>query len=174
MTAIFQHIEKTMNFKRRLTGLILLSSFMMNVSYAQLPEQYVMTLELAQQLNQKVMQQCAQDAKPAAVVVLDHGGNVLSSQRHESVGIHNLIAAERKAFTAYSTKTHTLDFMRNAQKNPDAQNLNSLPELLLLGGGIPVFYQGQLIGAVGVAGAGGSVQDHQCAQKGIETVLKQL
>lgn len=151
-----------------------MSSFIMSTSHAQLPQQYVMTLEIAQQFTQKVMQQCAQDAKSAAIVVLDHGGNVLSSQRHESVGVHNLIAAERKAFTAYSTKTSTLDFMRNAQKNPDAQNLNSLPELLLLGGGVPVLYQGQLLGAVGVAGAGGSVQDHQCAQKGVEAVLKQL
>ena len=174
MTTRFQHIEKTMNFKRRLTGLILLSSLMMNVSHAQLPQQYVMSLEIAQQPNQKVMQQCTQDAKPAAVVVMDQGGNVITSQRHESVGIHNLIAAERKAFTAYSSKTPTLEFMRNAQKNPDAQNLNSLPELLLLGGGVPVVYQGQLIGSVGVAGAGGSVQDHQCAQKGIDAVLKQL
>lgn len=174
MTASFQYIEKTMDLKRISTSLMMLSSFMMNVSHAQLPQQYIMSLEIAQRFNQKVMQQCAQDAKPAAVVVIDHGGNVLSSQRHESVGIHNLIAAERKAFTAYSTKTPTLDFMRNAQKNPDAQNLNSLPELLLLGGGVPVFYQGQLIGSVGVAGAGGSIQDHQCAQKGIEAALKQL
>ncbi|WP_252150271.1 heme-binding protein [Acinetobacter sp. B51(2017)] len=160
--------------KRISTGCILLSSLMGSVSHAKMPQQYVMSLEVAQQLNQKVMQQCAQDAKPAAVVVMDQGGHVLSSQRYEAVGIHNLIAAERKAFTAYSSKTPTLDFMRNAQKNPDAQNLNSLPELLLLGGGVPVFYQGQLIGAVGVAGAGGSVQDHQCAQKGIESLLKQL
>lgn len=144
------------------------------LSHAALNQHYTMSLQVANQLSLQVMQQCTQDAKPAAVVVLDQGGNVLSSQRHESVGIHNLIAAQRKAFTAYSTKTNTLDFMRNAQKNPDAQNLNSLPELLLLGGGVPVIYQGQLLGAVGVAGAGGSVQDHQCAQKGIETVLKQL
>ena len=144
------------------------------LSHAALNQHYTMSLQVANQLSLQVMQQCTQDAKPAAVVVLDQGGNVLSSQRHESVGIHNLIAAQRKAFTAYSTKTNTLDFMCNAQKNPDAQNLNSLPELLLLGGGVPVIYQGQLLGAVGVAGAGGSVQDHQCAQKGIETVLKQL
>lgn len=163
-----------MHFIKKSMLLMITTTCCSAVSHAALNQHYVMSLTLANQLNQQVMQQCTQDAKPAAVVVLDQGGNVLSSQRHESVGIHNLIAAQRKAFTAYSTKSNTLDFMRNAQKNPDAQNLNSLPELLLLGGGVPVIYQGQLLGAVGVAGAGGSVQDHQCAQKGIETVLKQL
>lgn len=147
---------------------------MTSVAHAELKSGYIMPLDLAVLIATNVMQTCQSDAKSAAVVVLDQGGNVLTSQRHESVGIHNLIAAERKAFTAYSTKSNTLDFMRNAQKNADAQNLNSLPELLLLGGGVPVVYKNQLIGAVGVAGAGGSVQDHQCAQKGVEKTLNTL
>lgn len=95
-----------------------------------------MDLNTANQLAENVMQTCQKASKPAAVTVLDQGGNVLASQRHESVGIHNLTASQRKAFTAYSTKTSTLDFMRHAQKNPDAQNLNTLDELLLLGGGV--------------------------------------
>ncbi|MGX5700385.1 GlcG/HbpS family heme-binding protein [Acinetobacter kookii] len=151
---------------------LLLSS--MSMAHAEFKTAPVMSLEAAQLMANNVMLTCQKQAKPAAVVVLDQGGNLLASQRHESVGIHNLIAAERKAFTAYSTKTSTLDFMRNAQKNLDAQNLNSLPELLLLGGGVPVMYQNQILGAVGVAGAGGSVQDHQCANSGIQTTLKQL
>ncbi|OAL76660.1 heme-binding protein [Acinetobacter sp. ANC 4779] len=154
---------------------VLSVAFLTNTfAHAELKTGYIMPLETAELMAKNVMHACQVDAKPAAVVVLDQGGNILTSQRHESVGIHNLIAAERKAFTAYSTKTNSLDFMRNAQKNPDAQNLNSLPELLLLGGGVPVIYKDQLLGAVGVAGAGGSVQDHQCAKKGIETTLKTL
>ncbi|MFV5502327.1 GlcG/HbpS family heme-binding protein [Acinetobacter sp. 226] len=158
------------------TTLTLLSSVLLlsSVAHAEFKTAPVMSLEVAKLMASNVMLACQQQAKPAAVVILDQGGNLLASQRHESVGIHNLIAAERKAFTAYSTKTSTLDFMRNAQKNPDAQNLNSLPELLLLGGGVPVIYQNQIVGAVGVAGAGGSVQDHQCANSGIQTTLKQL
>lgn len=100
-----------------------------------------MELSTANQLAENVMQACQKASKPAAVTVLDQGGNVLAGQRHESVGIHNLTASQRKAFTAYSTKTSTLDFMRHAQKNPDAQNLNTLDELLLLGGGVPVVYK---------------------------------
>ena len=39
---------------------------------------------------------------------------------------------------------------------------------------MPVVYKSQLLGAVGVAGAGGSIQDDQCAQQGIEITLKQI
>ncbi len=144
------------------------------MSYAAPKASYVMDLDLANQLAKHVMQACSTTAKPAAVVILDQGGNILASQRHETVGIHNLIAAQRKAFTAYSTQMTTLKFMRNAQKNIDSQNLTTLPELLLLGGGIPVFYKNQLIGAVGVAGAGGSLQDDQCAQHGLDITLKTI
>ncbi|ENX08164.1 hypothetical protein F897_02572 [Acinetobacter variabilis] len=109
---------------------------MVSLSHAELKTAYIMDLNTANQLAENVMQTCQKASKPAAVTVLDQGGNVLASQRHESVGIHNLTASQRKAFTAYSTKTSTLDFMRHAQKNPDAQNLNTLDELLLLGGGV--------------------------------------
>ncbi len=109
---------------------------MVSLSHAELKTAYIMDLNTANQLAENVMQACQKASKPAAVTVLDQGGNVLASQRYESVGIHNLTASQRKAFTAYSTKTSTLDFMRHAQKNPDAQNLNTLDELLLLGGGV--------------------------------------
>ncbi|QXR20384.1 heme-binding protein [Acinetobacter variabilis] len=154
--------------------LYLASLAMVSLSHAELKTAYIMDLNTANQLAENVMQTCQKASKPAAVTVLDQGGNVLASQRHESVGIHNLTASQRKAFTAYSTKTSTLDFMRHAQKNPNAQNLNTLDELLLLGGGVPVVYKNQFIGAVGVAGSGGSEQDHQCAVQGIQHTLKQL
>jgi uncharacterized protein GlcG (DUF336 family) len=143
-------------------------------AHAELQKNYTLSLDAANKFASNIMEACVVTAKPAAVVVLDQGGNVLVSQRHETVGIHNLIAAQRKAFTAYSTKTSTYQFMKNAQNNKDAENLNTLPELLLLGGGVPIIYKNQLIGAVGVAGAGGSIQDDQCAQKGIEQTLKHI
>ncbi|MHA3061555.1 GlcG/HbpS family heme-binding protein [Acinetobacter sp. ANC 4636] len=145
-----------------------------SITYSAPKTSYVMDLNIANQLAINVMRACSDIAKPASVVILDQSGNVMVSQRHETVGIHNLIAAQRKAFTAYSSKMTTLQFMRNAQNNLDSQNLTRLPELLLLGGGVPVVYKNQLLGAVGVAGAGGSIQDDKCAQQGIETTLKQI
>ena len=71
--------------------------------------------------------------------------------------------AQRKAYTALSTKTPTRLFAERARNNPEAANLNSLPELLLLGGGEPLFADAELVGALGIAGAGGAAQDEACA-----------
>ena len=98
-----------------------------------------------------------------ALSVLDRGANVLVAMRPEGVGPHNLLASQRKAYTALSTKTATRQFAERARNNPEASNLNSIAELLLLGGGVPLFADGELVGAIGVAGAGGAEQDEGCA-----------
>uniref|UniRef100_UPI003561D465 heme-binding protein n=1 Tax=Halopseudomonas sp. TaxID=2901191 RepID=UPI003561D465 len=56
---------------------------------------------------------------------------------------------------------------KRAQGDPNSANLNTLDELLLLGGGLPVLMDGQVIGALGVAGAGGSSIYEGCAQSAI-------
>lgn len=105
------------------------------------------------------------DAAPcsAAFAALDRGGNPLLIQRDTSTGPHNADAARRKAYTALSSKTPSGVLAQKAAQTPATANLNTLPELLLLGGGVPL-YEGQaLVGALGVAGAGGPAQDEQCA-----------
>jgi uncharacterized protein GlcG (DUF336 family) len=103
--------------------------------------------------------------------VVDRGGNLVAVQRDDNVGPHNTLAAQRKAFTALSTKTSTRLLAERARANPDAENLNTLDELLLLGGGVPLKFEGQVIGAIGVAGAGGAANDEGCAEVAINKVL---
>ena len=59
-------------------------------------------------------------------------------------------------------------FAERARSNPETANLNTLDELLLLGGGIPLFAGNELVGAMGVAGSGGGEQDESCAIKAAE------
>lgn len=99
----------------------------------------------------------------AAFAALDRGGNPLLIQRASQTGPHNADAARRKAYTALSTRTLTRALAQKAAQDPAAANLNTLPELLLLGGGVPLYEGPELVGALGVAGAGGAQQDEQCA-----------
>ena len=103
--------------------------------------------------------------KKIAIAILDASGSIILMTIADGVGPHNLEAARRKAFTALSTKTPTLLLARNAKTNPDTQNLNSLPELLLLGGGAPILVNDNVIGSVGIAGSGGPEQDDAIAQQ---------
>lgn len=114
--------------------------------------------------------------KNVSIALLDASGNIIILVRGEGVGPHNTEAARRKAFTALSTKTPTLLLLRNAEKNPDSKNLNTLPELVLLSGGSPIWYKGNVIGSVGVAGGGNAENDDLLAkaatipEQGITTI----
>lgn len=134
-------------------------------------EQKSVSLQLANGLAKAALEACDAIGQTAVVAVVDRGGNLVALQRDDDVGPHNTIPAQRKAFTALSTKSRTGELGERAHNDPSSQNLNTVDELLLLGGGVPVAIDGDVIGAVGVAGAGGSANDDSCAVQAIEAML---
>lgn len=140
----------------------------------QIAQRKDVSLALANDLLDAALTACHADGRTAVAAVVDRGGNLVAVQRDDDVGPHNTLAAQRKAFTALSTKTSTRLLAERARANPDAQNLNTLDELLLLGGGVPLTFEGQVIGAIGVAGAGGAANDEGCAVAAINQALPTL
>ena len=137
---------------------------------AQLRQHDELTLAAANRLAGGAIDACARQGRAIVVSVLDRGGNLVALQRADGVGPHNTEASRRKAYTALSTRSATLTLARKAAADPDARNLASLPELLLLGGGLPLMAGGQPVGAIGVAGGGGAVNDHACALAAVAAV----
>jgi uncharacterized protein GlcG (DUF336 family) len=131
-----------------------------------------LTLALGNQLADATMSACHAQDRTAVVAVVDRSGHLMVLQRDDNVGPHNTLAVQRKAFTALSTKTATSVLAKRAQGDPSSENLNTLDELLLLGGGVLVVVDGQVIGAFGVAGAGGSSIDEGCAQSAIDLFIQ--
>lgn len=129
------------------------------------------SLALANELIEATMAACKAEGKSAVVAVVDRGGNLIALQRGDNIGPHNTDAAVRKAFTALSTKTPSRVLANNARANPDSSNLNTVNDLLLIGGGVPLKFGNEVIGAIAAGGAGGAVQDEACALKGIEQVM---
>lgn len=108
--------------------------------------------------------------KNVSVAVLNSSGITILLLKGDNVGPHNTEASRRKAYTALSTKTPSLELMQKAAADSTARNLNTLPELLLLGGGVPIYKDGELVGSIGVSGAGGAQNDHNVAQKAAENL----
>jgi len=150
--------------------IILLASLATLPAAAQLRQQPELTLEGANRLAGGAIDACRRQGRAIVVAVLDRGGNLVALQRADGVGPHNTEASRRKAYTALSTRSATLDLARRVQADPDARNLATLPELLLLGGGVPLLAHGQPVGAIGVAGGGGAANDHACALSAIGTL----
>ena len=129
------------------------------------------SLAMANELINATLAACHAEGRSAVAVVVDRGGNLIAVQRDDSVGPHNTEAAQRKAFTALSTKTPTRLLAANARANPESQNLNTVQSLLLIGGGVPLTVGKDVIGAIGVGGSGGAAQDESCALKAIAQVM---
>ncbi|WP_219118725.1 heme-binding protein [Janthinobacterium sp. UMAB-56] len=139
-------------------------------AHAQLRKVDELSLAAAKRLADAAMAACQAQGRHIVVSVLDRGGNVVTVQRADGVGPHNTEASRRKAYTALSTKSDTYALASAANANADMRNLTSLPELLLLGGGLPLMAQGQVVGAIGVAGGGGALQDRACAQAALAAI----
>ncbi len=123
-----------------------------------------LSLDTAERVAQTARAACKALDREVAVAVVDASGQTLLLSRGPAVGPHNLEAARRKAYTALSTKQPTLALGRQARSQPDTAALQYLPELLLLGGGVPLRHGDAVLGAVGVAGGGGPENDDACAR----------
>lgn len=137
---------------------------------AQLRQHPELGLEAASRLAARALQVCRSEGRTIVVSVVDRGGNLVVLQRDDGVGPHNTEASRRKAYTALSTRRPTLLLARDAHAAADTRNLAALPELLLLGGGVPLFAQQQVVGAIGVAGGGGPLHDDACARSAVKAV----
>jgi Haem degrading protein HbpS-like len=66
-----------------------------------------------------------------------------------------------------------IESRRRAHREPDP-HLVYLDEVLIVGGGVPIHMNGELIGAIGVAGSPGSVHNEECADAGIAAIAASL
>lgn len=143
-----------------------------HATLASQPPQYQdMPSDIAVSLVSTALSICHSENKTGVVAVVDKGGNLVALQRDDNTGPHNTLAAQKKAYTALSTRSDTRELAKKAASTPETQNLNTVPQLLLLGGGVPVKSGDMVIGAIGVAGMGGPADDQHCAREAIKQVM---
>lgn len=89
-----------------------------------------------------------------AVAIVDLSGNILASARMDGVAPPTLTFAEDKAYTSATMKRSTAAFAeRMASSQSLTLGLSTRSRLLVWGGGLPIFYDGKLVGGIGVSGA---------------------
>ena len=97
----------------------------------------------------------------AAVAVSDATGNLRAFQRADGAPFFTAEVAVSKAWTAASCgiATHVWnDYIADPKLAP----LANVQKLMAVGGGLPLFHEGKLIGGIGVSG-GSHEQDRQVA-----------
>ncbi len=102
------------------------------------------------------------------IAVVDDGGHLLYLQRADGAPTGSVDVAIGKARTAAAFKwpTKVLDDLTTTRPA-----IATLPNTVLLEGGVPIMVGEQVVGAVGVSGAS-SQQDAQIAEAGISALKK--
>lgn len=94
---------------------------------------------------------------PMVLAVVDPGGNPIESRRMDGALVISQTLAGHKAFTAVAVKMPTQQLAELSQPGAPLYGIDvNMPNITLVGGGLPVNRNGQIIGGVGASG--GSVE----------------
>lgn len=133
-----------------------------------------LTLETALELAQAALSSCRKGGYQIAVSVIDRGGNQQVSLRDRFAGPHTPDTAYRKAWTAVSFRTDTVELSKSAEKGA-SWALRNVTKALPLGGGVQIRDgEGSLLGAVGISGAPSGAADDECAKAGIAAIQDKI
>ena len=131
------------------------------------------SMKMALTIIDATLEQCTKDGYKVSVVIVDNAGLVRASIRGDGTNPHTMEFARKKAYTARTRGQTSLEFMKLTE-NPASAYLRQIPDVVGVGGGVPIKVGGVTIGAVGVSGAPGGEKDEVCANAGIAKVADQL
>jgi len=104
------------------------------------------------------------------IAVTDEGGDLKAFQRMDGAPKLSIQIAEDKAFTAasYSMPTHAwFEFIKDDP--PLLHGITHTPRLIIFGGGFPIVFEGEVVGAIGISG-GHYNQDMECARAALTAI----
>lgn len=130
-----------------------------------------LTLSMAQQLVNAAITAASQIGSSSSVAVVDSGRNLLAFARMEQAPLASIEISIGKAYTARSLNMPTADLNPIVQPGQPLYGLAIAHQrpFVTFGGGVPLFLEGEIVGAIGVAG-GTPEQDATVARMAIDTL----
>jgi uncharacterized protein GlcG (DUF336 family) len=130
--------------------------------------------DVAFDLAKAALAQCRKDGLQVAVVVIDRFGQPLVVLRDRYAGLGAISTATGKAWTAVNFGRDTSELAKAIHDGQLSAGLASLPNVVMLAGGMLIASGGSVVGGVGVAGAPGGDKDEACAKAGLAAVQDKL
>ena len=135
---------------------------------AELATKKALTLDVAKQIAAAAEEHARSNDWNVVIAILDDGANLLYLQRMDGVQIGSIEVARRKAESAVKFKRATKVFSDGVANRVQ---LVQLPGALAIEGGLPIEWEGQVIGAIGVSGVT-SEQDGQIAKAAVDALAE--
>lgn len=132
-------------------------------------QSYVLSHSDAQKILAVIQAELDKDKKGAAVAVVDAHGELMCFLRTDGCPLPSIHNALNKAFTSARQREETRDIGQSSRENN--WPLTNFADLRYIGwgGGVPIMYNGQVVGAVGVSGLP-EEEDMVLARMGAATV----
>jgi uncharacterized protein GlcG (DUF336 family) len=131
-----------------------------------------LTLATARRLIDAASAHAEQIGVALSLAVLDAGGHEIATARMDGAALGTMRLAVDKAYTAALWQIPSGDLHESSQPGGDDWGVTSTEggRIVVYQGGLPVFHDGELAGAMGASG-GTAEQDAECVRTAIETVL---
>jgi uncharacterized protein GlcG (DUF336 family) len=139
---------------------------------AQLLQRKELSYSIAKTIAENALEDCKTRGFAVSVVVVDRGGNTVVSLRADNASVHTTENARRKAYTAMTFKMTTEEFVKRMETEPVRRQQVTLPNVIGIGGGVPIKVGNDVIGGVGLSGSPGV--DEPCVMAGLDKVKDQL
>ena len=128
--------------------------------------------DLARDIAAGSVTSCFEKGYAVSAVVVDRNGDIMSAIRGDFSSRFTIEIAGGKARAVILSGIASTEF--RASREDIRQELNHLPGVLIMGGGLPIESGGSRIGAVGVSGAPGADIDEACAQDALDAVIDRI
>jgi len=134
------------------------------------------SLDMAERIAHAGIDACRKMGFHTTMVVIDSGGTMKAFLRDDKTGPHTVTLAQDKAFTALTLASRfaTSATFATARNSTLGSPMTNIRGVVGVGGGVPIKYHGETIGAVASSGAVGGDKDELCSQAGIDAVADQL
>ena len=144
-----------------------------SLNAGELREQRSLTSALAVQAASAAVEACGKSGFPVSAAVVDNAGHLLALVRADGGAPHTVSTAERKAYTALSSRMPTSQLTKIVAGNADAAGMRNIEGFLILDGGLPIKAGDSVVGAIGVSGSPGP-GDEKCSAAGIAAIAASL
>jgi len=126
-------------------------------------------LDLAERMVRRACEAAQTDGCLVSAAVVDAGGHLVAFRRMDGAEFAGATIAVDKAYTAAGNRIATRHLRDQVAPGGDLAGYYAASggRFIAFGGGVPLWYDGLVSGAVGVSGASGD-QDHVFASAGAE------
>ena len=124
-------------------------------------------LEDARRVISAAEKKALEIGQPMNIAVVDGGGNLVAHVRMDGAWIGSIDISINKAYTSRAFDLSTQDLAEESQSGRQFFGIHASNngKIMIFAGGIPLYSEGQVVGAIGVSGGSGE-QDHAVAEAG--------